>query len=262
MNYATRSVRKKRCSLYKKILVVFLIGLAVATVALEQPLQSASKTIDSWGNSLVRKPGDPQYLSFHYRVRTMFFSLKPSGDSPVVFLGDSITYGANWPQLFPGLDVENRGIGGDSTQGLLKRLDQVVTLKPTQIFLMIGTNDLCYGRTIPEIAANYRLILERLKTGVPGCQIYVESVLPFNDQIFPPRQLRTNENIRLLNEEVRQLAAEYKCPYIDLTGPFTDEEGRLPAKYTVDGLHLNDAAYLVWREQIRNLAGTYAGRAK
>ncbi|HWR38908.1 MAG TPA: GDSL-type esterase/lipase family protein [Patescibacteria group bacterium] len=250
----------------KKVLAMALICLAAVAAFGGQPLQSAAKQssriFDSWANSLVRKPNDPQYLSFHYRVRTLYFSLKPSGAQPVVFLGDSITYGANWNRLFPDLDVENRGIGGDSSLGVLNRLDQVITLHPTQIFLMIGTNDLCYGRSIPEIAANYRMILERLKVGLPECQIYVESVLPFNDEIFPSRRLRTNENIRRLNDEVRQVASDYKCPYVDLATAFTDIGGRLPARYTDDGLHLNETAYLVWRDQIRNLAGAYAGRAQ
>ena len=57
---------------------------------------------------------------------------------PLVFLGDSITDDGNWDKLFPNLSAENRGIGGDSTLGLLNRLDQIIALQPSQIFLMIG----------------------------------------------------------------------------------------------------------------------------
>lgn len=212
--------------------------------------------LNIWADSLFRKPGDPPYLSLHYRIRTLYFDFDPVTPRPIVFLGDSITYGGDWQDLFPGLPVENRGIGGDSTLGLLNRLDQVITLKPSQVFLMIGTNDLCYGRDIPGIIANYRIILNRFKTEIPDAKVYVQNVLPFNDQIFPSRGFRTIKHIQKLNKELQLLAKEYNYPYVDLASVFAGQGGRLPAKFTSDGLHLSDPAYLVWRDQIRNLVAT------
>ncbi|MDR7869043.1 MAG: GDSL-type esterase/lipase family protein [Sporomusaceae bacterium] len=133
---------------------------------------------------MVRRPEDSPYLTLHYRIRTLFFAIDPSPARPVVFLGDSITYGGDWEDLFPATLVENRGIGGDTTLGLLNRLDQVIALKPSQIFLMIGMNDLCYNRPIPEVIANYRRILGRFREELPDTKVYVQSVLPFNDRIF------------------------------------------------------------------------------
>jgi lysophospholipase L1-like esterase len=135
----------------------------------------------------------------------------------------------------------------------LNRLDQVIALQPSQIFLMIGTNDLCFGRSIPDTMANYRQILNRLHTELPTTKIYIQSVLPFNDTLFPSRSLRTNKNIKQLNVEIKKLAQTYHLPYIDLTPTFTGANGQLPANYTIDGLHLNKLGYLQWREQIKDL---------
>lgn len=206
-----------------------------------------------WANDLSRNAEDPPYLSLYYRFRETYFSVAPHTNHPIVFLGDSITDEGDWSKLFPDLPVENRGIGGDTTLGVLNRLDQIIAMKPSQIFLMIGTNDLCFGRSISATTTNYHNILNRLHTKLPNTKIYVQSVLPFNDTIFPSRSLRTNKNIKQLNIEIKKLAQSYNYPYIDLTPAFSAPDGRLPASYTIDGLHLNDSGYLLWREQIKNL---------
>lgn len=206
-----------------------------------------------WANDLSREPDDPPYLSLHYRLRKTYFDLVPHTNHSIVFLGDSMTDEGDWSKLFPDSAVENRGIGGDTTLGVLNRLDQVIALQPSQIFLMIGTNDLCFGRSIPNIMKNYRQILNRLHTELPDTKIDIQSVLPFNDTLFPSRALRTNSNIRQLNMEIKKMAQEYNYPYIDLTPVFSGPSGRLPANYTTDGLHFNDSAYLLWRDQIKDL---------
>lgn len=241
----------------KYLILVILISLMAFALPTGTPAGGMAKqsmaAINTFADNLVRKPGDPPYISAHYHIRKLYFTIDPSPANPVVFLGDSITYGGSWDKLFPDSPTENRGIGGDSTKGLLRRLDQVIALKPSQIFLMIGTNDLCYNRDVPDIIANYRLILNRFKTQLPDTHVFVQSVLPFNDQQFPARGLRTNANIVRLNGEIRKLAGQFGYSYIDLAPAFTDADGRLPAEYTDDGLHLSEAAYHVWRDQIKHL---------
>lgn len=245
----------------KKIIIpILLLTLILCSLPWKNTITATAKNDSDklyvWANDLSRKPDDPPYLSLYYRFRTMYFSVDPHPDRSIVFLGDSITDEGNWSQLFPQASVENRGIGGDTTLGVLNRLDQVIASKPTKIFLMIGTNDLCFGRQIPDIVTNYRHILTRLKTELPGTPVYIESVLPFNDTIFPSRSLRTNSNISKLNNNIKSLAQQYQYQYIDLTTAFTDKDGRLPARYTKDGLHLNESGYILWRNQIKDLVYT------
>ena len=204
-----------------------------------------------WVNNLGRKPEDPAYLTLNYRMRRMYFSMTAgSKKNPVVFFGDSITFGANWERLFPESPVVNRGISGDTTLGLLNRQSEIIALRPKQIFLMIGTNDLCFERPIDKVVENYDRILARFQTELPGTPVYVQSILPFNDQMFPSNGLRKNQNIQELNKAIKPLAQKYGYEYLDLSGAFTGKDGRLLSQYTYDGLHLNDDAYQVWRRLI------------
>ncbi|WP_378956739.1 GDSL-type esterase/lipase family protein [Pelosinus sp. sgz500959] len=242
----------------KKLVIPIILFTLIFSIqpwrhAMIATAEKAEENLYQRANDLSRKPEDPPYLSLYYRFKKMCFSIDPHHAHPVVFLGDSITDEGNWSKLFPNSLVENRGIGGDTTLGVLNRLDQVILSKPSQIFLMIGTNDLCFNRSIPDIITNYRHILTRFQTELPNTKVYIQSVLPFNDTMFPSQNLRTNNNITQLNIEIKRLAHEYHYKYIDLTPAFTGVDGRLPTQDTIDGLHLNDTGYLIWHEQIKGL---------
>ncbi len=212
--------------------------------------KTAANEVNDYLDDLSRSSDTPPYLSLHYRLRCLRFTLEPRWGRPIVFLGDSMTDNGSWRKLFPKENVINMGIGGDTTLGVMNRLQQVVAFHPKKIFLMVGTNDLCYNRSISDTLVNYDTILAQLHKSLPGTQIYIESVLPFNDTIFPSRCLRTNDNILTLNEGIQALAAKYHDPYLDITASFTNENGRLPAGLTVDGLHLNEAGYAIWHDDI------------
>ncbi|SHI77797.1 GDSL-type esterase/lipase family protein [Propionispora hippei] len=237
-----------------RCITIALLALFIGLTHFYSPLAAIAQEDEArfwdWSNQLGRTPQDPPYLTLHYRVRSLYFSLEPHSVHPIVFLGDSMTDEGNWSRLFPQYPVLNRGIGGDSTLGVLHRLQQVTDLKPAKVFLMIGTNDLCYNRSIPDIMENYQRIIDQVKQKSPETKIYVESVLPFNDELFPARNKRTNSNIKQLNRQIEQLAKNTGCRYLNLVPAFSDSNGRLPAVYTTDGLHLNELGYQVWRDQI------------
>jgi len=84
-----------------------------------------------------------QWQPFPYYVaRISIFDQIPLSSDDIVFVGDSITDQGEWEQLFHSLNVKNRGIGADTTQGVLHRLQEITNAKPKKIFLMIGINDL------------------------------------------------------------------------------------------------------------------------
>lgn len=87
---------------------------------------------------------DPNANIDHFAVlREGMFRVLPSpGSRAIVFLGDSLTSGCEWRELFGHqLTILNRGIGGDTSAGVLKRVSTVAALRPVATFLMIGTND-------------------------------------------------------------------------------------------------------------------------
>jgi hypothetical protein len=99
----------------------------------------------------------------------------------VVFLGDSITQG--WKDAlttsFPGVKVANRGISGDTTRGVLLRLrEDVLSLNPSAVVLLIGTNDLEENATPWTVAANLRLILAALHAHDPALPVVLCAVMP------------------------------------------------------------------------------------
>src|SRR5262245_19273306 len=138
-----------------------LVVLAAATLVAVGP-----NRIAAW----VLRPARERLVSF--------FAANPIGAGEIVFLGDSLTDGARWDELFPGARVRNRGVPADTTADVLARLDQVAGAKPAKVFLMIGTNDLGRGASVAETATRYREILARLGRESSGTRLYVQSVLP------------------------------------------------------------------------------------
>lgn len=177
-----------------------------------------------------------------WKERVSLFLVSPDDENEIIFLGDSITEGGNWGELFSNPYVKNRGIGGDNTEGLLERLDEVTESSPEKIFINIGINDIALGTSIENICLNYEAIVKQIKQTSPSTKLYIQSVLPTNS-----RPERNNNSIQTLNERLKILAAKYKILYIDLHKHFIDSSHSLDMKYSFDGLHLNGEGYLVWK---------------
>lgn len=175
-----------------------------------------------------------------------------SACSKIIFLGDSITDEGEWVELLANPHVLNRGISGDTTVRISKRLDNIIATQPEKIFLMIGVNDLINTkRNIQEIAQEYQKIVTKLIKKLPTTQIFIQSILPVNNQIFIFWQ--DNQNIIKLNQEIQAIATQHNLPYIDIFSYLCDNQNQLDRKYTSDGLHLNGQAYLVWSEILKKL---------
>jgi len=174
------------------------------------------------------------------------FDILSSKSANVVFLGDSITEGGLWNELFPGVNVVNRGIGGNTTGEVLSRIDQVFKLKPEKLFLMIGVNDL--NRQLgPNVAkSNYIKIFDLIDKNIPGTEIYIQSVLPVNDDW----KRIDNTHIPTLNVELKNHAIQRGYTYIDLHSVFSDSNGRLLRNLSNDGIHLLGSGYELWRKKI------------
>lgn len=165
----------------------------------------------------------------------------------VVFFGDSITHHAPWHEFFSNKIVINRGISGDDTSGLIKRLSAVTALLPKKIFLMIGTNDLWRMKSVDQIISNIVIILDELHIKSPASKIYIESLIPVRDN-----QDQDNEDIIKINAKLQVIAKKRGHPYIDLYTPLKDAQGYLAEEYTYDGLHLNGKGYEIWVDIVKN----------
>lgn len=194
------------------------------------------------------------FLPDHYAKQVAAFGKQAVVTGKVIFLGNSIIEGGPWTTLLDDPSVINRGIGGDITYGVLKRLDDIVKRKPSKLFILIGINDI--GKDIPDtiIADNCRKIIERLKQGSPQTKIYLQSILPVNPLVRRfPQQYNKADHIIRTNELLREVALTTNTIFVNLYPLFLDDQRHLKSKYTNDGLHLNRLAYERWVTYLKKL---------
>lgn len=185
----------------------------------------------------------------YYKHKKSQFELLTKSHDSILFLGDSLTDQGEWVELLENANIVNRGISGDTTRRILNRLDAVVETKPKQIFLMIGINDFVNEKkSIKEVLDKYKIILEELKTKIPQTEVFIQSVLPVNNNltIF----FQDNQKVIKFNSKLQELAKELGYQYIDIFSNLVDSENQLDASYTTDGLHLNGKAYLIWKQAV------------
>ena len=188
------------------------------------------------------------YPPYYWHKKSQFEKL-PKCQSDIIMLGDSITDEGEWTELL-GLNVKNRGISGDTTERILYRLDVILESKPKQVFLMIGINDLMNnGKSVTATLEQYKNILREFQEKTPKTKVFVQSVLPVNNKVYLYWQ--DNKNVLKINSGLKELAKEFNYEYIDIFSLLLDSENQLDAQYTVDGLHLNGEAYLVWKAVIK-----------
>ena len=165
-------------------------------------------------------------------------------DSPsprIVMLGDSITAWVDWTSLLNRTNVWNQGVAGDRTGDVLKRMEKVYRVKPKYCFLMIGINDILNGLPVEATFDNYRKIVDELTA---------RGIIPvIQSTLYLAGPDRRNDLVEALNRQLRNLAEERKLPFLDLNRRLAPH-GQLLAAYTYDGLHLNNAGYMAWRDEL------------
>ena len=192
-----------------------------------------------------------QFSTYYYQRATHFEQLTINSND-IVFLGNSITDGCEWAELFGMPNVKNRGISGDTTPGILNRLSTITDGKPAKIFLLIGIND--FSRDIPTdtIVANIHQIVKRIKAESPSTKLYLQSILPVNDcyNMFGGHTKHIKD-IPVANEQLKKIAIQEKITFIDLFSTFAlPNEPKLRPELSNDGLHMLGKSYNLWRDLI------------
>ncbi len=184
-----------------------------------------------------------------YYHRAQHFEKLPEQPGAIIFLGDSQVEQAEWHELFGDQPaVLNRGISGDYTAGVRERLGEVLRHKPSKLFLLVGVNDLFFGKKPTEITIDYQAIVQRTRSESPNTELFLLSVLPVNNAV---RDVGLdNTAVLALNENIRLIARNFAIPYLDIYTPLTDANGNLAAKFTDDGLHINGLGYAVLKNEI------------
>ena len=177
----------------------------------------------------------------YYAEKVKEFRAMPRTEGSIVFLGDSITDYVNFDEFLPSYHIINMGIAGDTTSGVLRRLAEVISLRPRKLFLLIGTNDIGQDVMPAPIARNIREIVSRVQAKSPETRIYLQAVFPTRGSLNRP-----NTIIQELNAEIAAIAQEKHCTFVDLYPLLLDSEGMLAEEYTIDGLHLSNSGNAKW----------------
>lgn len=243
--------------------MAFLLGMfwAVAAMLLAEaapalPTNSTAVRLLTTGQPAVPSLAVRQ----HWADRVRLFASESIVGRPVVLLGDSLTENFAVARYFPGHLVVNRGISSDvignglapgDNRGVLQRLDcSMFPCQATDVFVLIGINDLGDRHGLDLMEQGYRDLLQRLRTLSPTTRIHVQSLLPTRGPYT-----RHNANIRAFNQRLRQLALVSHADYLDLHSQFVDDHDELKAGDTREGLHLNEAGYAVWSSAIKQAMG-------
>lgn len=166
------------------------------------------------------------------------------GKAKIVMVGDSITEGVDWNEILQDNMIVNRGISGDTTSGLLKRIHQVVELSPSIVFIMIGVNDFGSLANVDTVYNNYKRIIEILRD--KGIIVIVQSTV-----YSVEKHKVVNINIRSLNEKLSAFCQCNNINYLDLNSVLSSADG-LKEMYTYDGIHLSADGYLAWKDIVQS----------
>lgn len=179
-------------------------------------------------------------------------------NADIVFTGDStmaIFGGDRLQTMLPGFDIVNRAIGGETTAGLLERLDQdIVTLRPRVVAIVIGGNDLLGGRCMRIALQNTQLILQKLKASLPNTRVIMVSIPPVVSW-------KASSITPYYNRKLEYMTRDLGITFLDLWPAMGDlEKPGLKQEYRFimpngkeDQVHFNEAGYLVFANLLRPL---------
>lgn len=169
----------------------------------------------------------------------------------IVFLGNSLTYGGKWNELFGISNAVNRGIVGNTAQDISARLAPITAAHPAKIFFMCGVNDVSHDLSADSVARDVIAIVDRIRTESPSTKIYLQSLLPINNSFGRYKRLTDKEQtIRDINVLLEGMARERGVQWIVLYPLFCDSEQNLRPELTADGLHLKKEGYEIWRDAL------------
>ncbi|MFS4473373.1 SGNH/GDSL hydrolase family protein [Chryseobacterium sp. T20] len=187
-----------------------------------------------------------------------------------LFFGDSITYGeydgvfGGWVDILKRYALQkfhegngdelilfNLGIGGETTEGLLKRLPHELSARNSAdgniVFLSYGANDLAVKDGVQIVdSEKFR---SNIKEAIIHARrfsdiIYIVSILPFSQKIdgvvVSSGKMRINEDVVVYNQILKDIAAEDSLTYIDFYSAFLDDKEIL---LSADGVHPNEKGY-------------------
>ncbi|CAN5347132.1 hypothetical protein BH09VER1_BH09VER1_28020 [soil metagenome] len=195
--------------------------------------------------------GPSKYFPYMDDNRKGFWDRRAQDQGAIVLAGDSLTAGPHWEDLqkaFPDQIIANRGIGGDTSRGLLFRFQEdVLDLHPKAIMILIGDNDLSAHGKPDDTIFNIGQMVDMAQKQDPSVPIILCTTPPRNNPKAPTLPGKQEE----LNDKIKGLASE-KIKVIDLYPLYCISNGQQdPQYFQADLLHLAPAAYVKFQDALQ-----------
>ncbi len=182
--------------------------------------------------------------------RKYYWTQREKDQGAVVFAGDSLTAGWTEPMLaaaFPGLKIAIRGIGGDTSRGMLFRFkEDVLDLKPRAIMLLVGVNDLSAHGDPADTEGNIAAMLDMAKAQDPAIPVILCQGPPSAD---PNAPFKPGARDDLTARTAKVAHGRENVTVVNLFNTFgTPAGGPLAELFAPDLVHLSGAGYKKWSE--------------
>lgn len=168
----------------------------------------------------------------------------------ILFIGSSTIRMWQTDSAFSDLPVVNHGFGGSQIIDSVYYFDRLVTpLRPRQIVMYCGGNDLNAGKTPEQVCADFITFARLVREKLPQTKLLFIAVAP---------SVKRWEQIEKQREANRLIAAEIakldprQAEFVPVEKRLLDADGRpQPSLHLKDMLHYNDAGYAILNEIIR-----------
>ena len=218
-----------------------------------------------------KKPVNPDV---YYARRATLFDLLPVYSSDIIMLGNSLTSAQDMPDILAeltGAEVvchtrggarlsehlnPNTRLGARTQAALAKEQWDYVVLQemshgpitaPGRFFASVER--LCVSAA--SIVSAMTQVVTTIQARCPKTEIYVQSMLPFNNDVRLWKLLKGREQVVVDgNKGLESMCQRLGVTFINLYPLFVGENGKMKPEYTNDGLHLMGGAYLIWRDAL------------
>jgi len=173
----------------------------------------------------------------------------PPAKGGIMFVGSSTI--VRWKTLaqdFPGVQIVNRGFGGNEIEDCTHFADRTIfPYQPKMIFLRAGGNDIHAGKTPERVFADFKEFVATVRTKLPDAEIVYISMSPSIARLSEAPQ----------NKAANEMIAQYcrdnpKLKYIDTYDlPLGSDGQPRPELFVEDKLHFSPEGYKLLAERVR-----------
>ncbi|NLC79546.1 MAG: hypothetical protein GX748_00005, partial [Lentisphaerae bacterium] len=150
-----------------------------------------------------------------------------------------------WNEMKEKYRLLNLGVGGDSTQHVLWRMEngEMDGYRARCVMLMIGANNY---QPAEDVVAGIKACVDKIAEKQPQAKILLSPIFPSKHEASHPRRLFENR----VNAAIRLFADGKKVIWVDFNARFLEPDGTLAPEMMPDFLHPLERGYRIWQKAV------------